>query len=311
VTVATGARDEAMAYLRRFVVAVGDKAEGLAQAADGFARLGRFDDAFELAARAKNPDGALHELAQIPLGLALAHRGEFAAALPHLTIGEPDAVVLTARLRVRIALGDLTGATKDAREARDVEEPTPEMRAAVADVQTLGQRLQELRRSAAESVVRSEPGQKALEQFACAEYLFLRGEWLGRVEALVNEALAADEKPGAAFGLRAVLYLERGRLATALADAEQAIVLATDDCRGYLARGRVRQERGAEGALTDLEKAVTLSQRRDGTVLHAWAAALAQAGRREEALAAQREASRLLPSNIEVREQLRELEAVK
>jgi hypothetical protein len=46
-------------------------------------------------------------------------------------------------------------------------------------------------------------------------------------------------------------------------------------------------------------------------VLHAWAAALAQAGRREEALAAQREASRLLPSNIEVREQLRELEAVK
>ena len=44
--------------------------------------------------------------------------------------------------------------------------------------------------------------------------------------------------------------------------AEQAITLTPDDYRGYLARGRVRLEREAEGALPDLEKAAALSQRK-------------------------------------------------
>jgi tetratricopeptide (TPR) repeat protein/transglutaminase-like putative cysteine protease len=310
-TIATGARDEALGYLRRFVIAVGDDAEGLARAAEGFARLGRFDDAYDLASRAMTETGSLHELTRLPLGLALAHRGDFSAALKHLARVEPDALVLTARLRTRVALGDLSGAAQDAGRARAVDDPTPELQAAVADVQALAQRLQDWRRTAAPRMGRTSPGQKAMEQFLCADFLHSRAEWPTRVDALLTEALAGDAKPGAAFGLRAVLHLERGRLAKALTDAEEAITRAADDYRGYFVRGRVRLERGTDGALADLEKAAGLSQRKDGATLHAFATALVQAGRRAEALAIQREAVSLQPTNAEFQELLRELEAGK
>jgi transglutaminase-like putative cysteine protease/tetratricopeptide (TPR) repeat protein len=304
-TVAAGKRDEALGYLRRLVIAAGDDAEGLAHAADGYARLGRFDDAYELAARAKGEDGKLPDSALAPLGLALAHRGEFAQALKTLSLVEPDADVLTARIRTRIALGDLGGAVQDADKERGLEEPTPELRAAVAEAQALAGRLRELRRA----VGQGEAPRPALERFVCAEHLHNRSEWPGRVEALLAEALSGEVRPGPAFGLRAVLHLEHGRLTKALADAEQAVALAPDDYRGYLARGRVRFERGVNGALADLEKAVELSRRRDAAALHALAAALAQTGRKPEAVQAQREAAKLRPEDKELQEQLREYES--
>ena len=80
---------------------------------------------------------------------------------------------------------------------------------------------------------------------------------------------------------------------------------------GFLARGRVRYERGGAGALADLEKAAELSRGQDAAVLHALAAALAQAGRKTDALVAQREAVRLAPNKSEFRQQLQELEPKK
>ncbi|HEX4591850.1 MAG TPA: hypothetical protein VH120_18070, partial [Gemmataceae bacterium] len=93
----------------------------------------------------------------------------------------------------------------------------------------------------------------------------------------------------------------------ALPDAEMAIRLAPQDFHGYLGRGRVLFERGSNG-LADLQKAVELSKRSDPAALNAYAAALAQAGKRTEAVAAQREATKLRPDAIEYQEQLRELE---
>jgi tetratricopeptide (TPR) repeat protein len=302
VTVATGKRDEALGYLRRFVAAVGEDAEGLARAADGYARVGRFDDAFELASRAKAPDGSTPDLAHAPLGLALAHRGEFAPALKNLSIVPLDASVLAARIRCRLALGDVAGAVEDAERERAVDDSTPELRRLVSDVRSVEKRFQDLRPAATGP---------AWERFVCAEYLHSRNEWPGRVSELLTEALAGDNRPGPALALRAVLHLEGGRLARALADAEQAITLSPQEYRGYLARGRVRYERGSAGALADLEKAAELSRRQDATVLHTLAAALAQAGRNGDALATQRAAVQLAPNNAEFRQQLQELETKK
>jgi len=67
-------------------------------------------------------------------------------------------------------------------------------------------------------------------------------------------------------------------------------------------------ERGGDKALADLEQAAKLSERKDAEVLHWLAAALAQAGRMEEALTTQREAVKLKPEDREMVEQLRELE---
>jgi tetratricopeptide (TPR) repeat protein/transglutaminase-like putative cysteine protease len=297
---ADGKPDEALGYLRRLVVAVGDDPDGLARAADDSVRLGRFDDAFELAGRAKGEDGQLIDLAYRPLGLALAHRGAFAEALRHLEKLEPDADVLTARLRARLALGDLTGAADDAARAKQIEEPTPELRRLAGRVSDLTRRRDE---------VASAGPPSAVEKFVCAEFFYGAGQSPERVDALLSEALADGGRLGPALGLRAVRQVGRGRLTQALADAEQAITLSPEDHRGYLARGRVRLERGRGDSLADLERAVTLSRRNDGDALHALAAALAQAGRKDQALAAQREAVKLEPGNKEFQEQLRELDS--
>ena len=125
---------------------------------------------------------------------------------------------------------------------------------------------------------------------------------------MLAEALAGDKPLGPAFGLRAVLSADRGRLVKSLPDAEKAIRLAPKDYRGYLARGRVLFERGG-GGLADLQRAVELSKHTDAAVLHAYAAAALQAGKREDAIAAEREAVKLRPEVSEYQDQLTELTA--
>ncbi len=296
----SGAKDEALGYLRRLIVAAGNHPEALALAADGCARLGRFDDALELGQRAKGEDGRLVPLAHRPLGLALAQRGKLTEALEHLSKIDPDAATLAARIHARLALGKLADAEADADRAAGIEDLTPELKRAVAAVRALVERCAALRRQS---------DSPAVERFACAEYLAAQGQWPERGDALLTEALTADARFGPAYGLRAVRHLDRGRLVQALRDAEQAIQLSPEDYRGYSVRGRVRLERGTEGALADMTKAAELSGRKDAATLNALAAALAQAGRKDEALKAQREALKLRPEDPELREQLRELEA--
>jgi tetratricopeptide (TPR) repeat protein len=149
----------------------------------------------------------------------------------------------------------------------------------------------------------------AVEALVCAEQSYQDGRSSERVAALLARAFPAEGEIGPAYGLRSQLALDRGRLARAMADAERAVALSPGEWRGYYVRGRVRLERGQEGALTDLARAAELTGRRDALALHWLAAALAQQGRAAEALAAQREAVGLRPHDPELLEQLRLLEA--
>jgi tetratricopeptide (TPR) repeat protein len=299
-TIVTGKREDAVAYLRRLTVVAADDPGSLAIAAEGYARVGRFEDALDLANRTKGENGQMPPPARTAVGLALAHQGEAAKALELLTGPDPDATVLVARIRARLAIGDLSGAAADADAAKAVEEPTAELRSITKQVQTLVNRRDDLAK--ADSKV--EPA--AVEKFVCAEHFYAAGQSADRVTAL----LAAAESVGPAYGLRAVVAIDRGRLTKALPDAEKAIRLAPKDHRGYFARGRVVFERGnAPAAVADLRKAVELSRRTDAAALHALAAALAQAGHRDEAVAAEREAIKLRPDVAEYQELLAELVA--
>jgi tetratricopeptide (TPR) repeat protein/transglutaminase-like putative cysteine protease len=301
-SVATGKRDEALGYLRQLTAAADGDAEVFAAAAEGFARLGRFDDALDMAGKAKDADGQMPQPARRAVGLALADRGEPAKAIELLTGPDPDATVLVARMRARFAVGDLAGAADDAAASKTIEEPTAELKAAARQVQALMKRRGDL--------VKAGGDERAVDRFVCAEHLYEGGTSSDRVTALLNEALAAGPC-GPAFGLRALMAVDHGRLVKASPDAEKAIQLAPSDFRGYLARGRIQFERGGDSALPDLAKAVELSKRTDAAALHAYAAALAKAGKRDEAAAAQREAVKLRPDVAEYQEQLAEFVAKK
>ncbi len=116
--------------------------------------------------------------------------------------------------------------------------------------------------------------------------------------------LAATLKLGPLTAWSARQALEHGKLTVALAEAEKAIALSPAYSVGYYVRGRVRLERGMDGALTDFLKAADLTQRKDADVLHALADALHRGGRLKEALTVQREAVKLKPNDAEMADQL-------
>ena len=89
-----------------------------------------------------------------------------------------------------------------------------------------------------------------VEAFVCADWLSRNGETASAERLLAK----AGEMP-AAHGLRAALAVERGRLVEALPDAEAAVQDAPAEWTGWYARGRVRFERGLDGATADLAKA--------------------------------------------------------
>jgi tetratricopeptide (TPR) repeat protein len=149
---------------------------------------------------------------------------------------------------------------------------------------------------------------RAVECCVCAEHFWKEGRPAAEVEGLLRPACADDFAVAPAFALRGWLALERGRLAAALADAERAVALGQREPLAYLVRGRVRLERGAAGALDDLQKAAELSGRKDAVVLHWLAAGLFRRGQVEAALQAQREAVKLRPGDAELKGQLEEFE---
>jgi tetratricopeptide (TPR) repeat protein len=125
---------------------------------------------------------------------------------------------------------------------------------------------------------------------------------------LLGTALSSGVEFGVAYGLRGLLALERGRLASALPDAERAVTASPKEAVGYFVRGRIRLERGQADALADLKKAAELSNRKDAFVLHWMAAALQKEGNKADALATQRQAVQLRPKDPELIQQLQELE---
>lgn len=297
---------EALKFLRRYTVAVDGDPDGLAKAADYHLRLGRRDDAIELAARSiQEKDNSLARRTQ---GLVRFYRGECAEAAADLDKADLDADVLAGRVRCQLALGRLSGAIKWAEQADKAGAPTPELLRAIALTLRLTQR-----RKVVASELRMPPDQvekwdAAIDRFVCAEHAYLTARPIAQVESLLGPIFADQVEIGSAYALRGLLALEKGRLTRALPDAEKAIALAPKDSRGFYVRGRVRLERANAQALADLVQAAALSRRKDPSVLHWLAAAQNQAGQKADALATQREAVKLKPNDKEFVKQLRELE---
>lgn len=268
-------RAAALDYLRRYTLAVSQDAGGLALAAETYFKLGRLDDALELAQRSR--EVRFHEKAQRVLGLVYLVRGDDARAITHLEKAEPDAVVLAAWVEAALNLGRVGELESLLRQAARVERPTDELARICDRARRVAARRAELARQAPKAAA------AALDAAACAE---AGGQ---RVERLLSAALASPAAIGPAYALRGRLALGRGELRAAAADAEKAIALSPADAGGYYVRGRVRLEREAAGAVDDLEKAVRLSRRHDAVMLLGLAEALEQAGRVGEALRVARE----------------------
>ena len=77
----------------------------------------------------------------------------------------------------------------------------------------------------------------------------VRADRCPRSKRRLAAALPDGVTLGPAYGLRGLLELEQGRLTIALADADKAVSLSPAEALGYLVRGRVRLERGTDGAL--------------------------------------------------------------
>jgi tetratricopeptide (TPR) repeat protein len=303
--VASGARADALDHLRRYELAVEGDDAGMLTAADYYLRLGRLDEAFDLATRAGKP--RFHEQAHRILGLIYRQRGQHAQAVVHLGKADPDAVVLEALIRSHLALGQLKEAVERADQGDRIEDAPAGLRQAVIMANSLAERRAEVLKAAKVPAGREEVWNNAAAKFVCAEYAWREDRPAAEVETLLA-TMPDGVTLGPAYGLRGLLALEHGRLSKALADAEKSVALSPAEELGYQVRGRVRLERGAEGALADLTKAVELSGHRDATALHWLAAARFRAGQVAEALAAQREAVKLRPKDRELTEQLKEFE---
>jgi tetratricopeptide (TPR) repeat protein len=297
---------ETLDYLRRYALAVNDDLNGLLKAADYYYRLKHYDEAYELASKAR--DLRFHERAQRLLGQVLLQRGDHARALFHLDKAEIDAVVAEGLLRCCLELGDLTKLKDRVEQIKGLTiKASAELTATLDRATLLLTRRAELDR---ELLAPAEAGEKwaiALDAIARAEGAYRDGS-VDRVPALLAPALASKPEIGAAYAWRGRLSLEHGKLTAALDDAERAIRLSPAYAMGYYVRGRVRQERGDKTALDDLKRAVELNGKKDADMLHYLAEALHRAGQRDAALTAQRLAVKLKPQDKEMAEQLRAFE---
>jgi tetratricopeptide (TPR) repeat protein len=299
---------EALDALRRYSAAVAKEPAGLARAADYYLRLGRLDDALELATRAVNEGSK--SAARRTLGLVAFQRGKYAEALTELDEVDVDPAVLEALIRSNLALCQLAKAIKQTERAAKLDKPTPEVLECCKLVLQLRQRRKTVLAGAPVLNGRAQAYEEAADCFVSAEHVYASrsGESRTGIDALLKGAFPEGVELGAAYALRGLLALERGRWTQAAADADKAIKLAPKEARGYYVRGRMRLEAGNKDALADLARAAELSERKEAPILHWLAAALHKEGKNAEALAAQREAVKLKPNDAELEEQLRELE---
>jgi tetratricopeptide (TPR) repeat protein len=304
----TNDRDAALDYLRRYTVSVGSDVEGLVTAAEFHLRLGRYEDAFDLASRAR--EERFDARAQAVLGLVYLCQGDFAKAAFHLERGEPNAPVVSGLMRCYVQLGKLRAAEEQLQRADKLTKRTDDLASMAAVVRELLGRRETLLSRAGVSGDQRDIWRNALGHYVCAEHAWEAGRPPEQVEALLKPVAQEGVDYGPAHALRGVLALECGQLSKALSEAEQALQCDARCANCYYVRGRVRLERGVEGALADLRQAAELSERKNAAVLHWLARALVQAGRLHDALATQREAVKLKPGDARMAEQLREFDAL-
>ncbi len=292
---------KALHYLRRYTLLAKKDIDRLLIAADLHLRLGRLDDAYELAQRARQI--RYHPGTQRILGIVHLRRDQPAKAAYHLERTDPDAEVIEGLIRSHVALGNLvqtrvavgkiaklTSAPKSLREAEILALQLMVRRA------TIWNSLKVPRKQAKEA-------SRAVDILVCAELAHAKGRTNRAIE-LLDKTDNHFAPLGPAKALRGLLALESGRLRQASKLAAQAICLSPKGSQGFYVRGRVRHEREQPEALNDLEKAAELSKRQDGRILHWLAAAQFDAGKVKEAIATQEEARRLLPGAPDVVGQL-------
>jgi tetratricopeptide (TPR) repeat protein len=307
VSLALGKQDEAVGYLRRYIAAVGDDFDGLLSAAEFSLRLHHWDDAFDLASKAR--DQKFHEKEQRILGLVYLHRGDYAKAAEHLDKADADDEVLVGLIQANLALGALREAAYRAEKAAKLDKRSPELSADCEHVVELLKRREELSKQEPAPAGKEADWADALDRIVCGEDALEDGSSSDSVSALIAPVFDKGLEMGAAFALRGRAAMGRGRLTAALADAEHAVKLAPREAGGYYVRGLVRLERAdLPGAVADLEKAGQLTESRDAGVLHAYASALHSSGRLTEALDVQQKAVKLKPKNKEMADQLKALE---
>jgi tetratricopeptide (TPR) repeat protein/transglutaminase-like putative cysteine protease len=297
----------ALEYLRRYTVQAADDPTALALAADFHLQLGRYDEAYDLATRAR--DAGEEKLTERTLGLAYLHRGDYEKALDHLEAADLDITVFQGRIRTLLGLGRLDRAVKFAeRVRREVAswEDEETVKLLFAALGALDKRRQAV--LAEVPPAKAAEWRPAVDALVCAEQAAADSRPAEEIETLLAPAFRDGVEIGPAFALRAQLAVDKGRLLKALGDAERAVTLSPKDSRGYYVRGRVRLERGEKTAMDDLAKAAELSAHKDAFVLHWLATAQYQAGQKAAALATQREAVKLRPKEREMAEQLRDFE---
>jgi tetratricopeptide (TPR) repeat protein len=298
--------EKALDYLRRYTILAGNDLDRLLKAADLHFRMGRLEDAFELAQRAR--DIRFHPQTQRLLGLIHLKRNEFEQGVFHLERADVDSEVVEGLIRGYLALGKLGEARRIAEKIAGLE-PVP-LSLRQTEVVLLRVRLRKAM-LAKDIHVKPEKAKalgRALNSFVCAELAYNENQPGAVVFNLLESVFREKVDLGPAYALRGLMALQKGYLRNALADAEKALVLGPKDSLAFLVRGRVRLERLDSGALSDLEQAVALSKRKDGRILHWLAAAQHQAGRYADALANQRQAAVLRPRDPEIIRQLQDLE---
>jgi tetratricopeptide (TPR) repeat protein/transglutaminase-like putative cysteine protease len=299
-------KNEALDYLRRYSVAVGDDRDGLLYAATCYLHLARLDDALELALRARQLKFSAKT--QRVLGLIYSRQGDTAKAVFHLGRADLDAEVLRELLAGYLALGKLGEAIELCVHCERFTQEVPELAEIGRTLRQLAVRRGALLKIPGVSDKNKAMWAEAVDAFLCADLAYSQGRPVGQIEALLAPALAQPMPFGPALALRGLLHLEQGRLAKALADAERALAVSPWEARAYYVHGRVLLERDHPIALLDLARAAWLSGQGDGKILHWLAAAQYRAGQRGQGLLVQRQALALLPADAEVLEQLQQLQ---
>jgi tetratricopeptide (TPR) repeat protein len=114
-------RGETLKYLHRYMVAVEDDANGLAQAAEWSCSLGYYEEALDLADRSTKlkPNAKAWQV----LGLVYLHRQDFTQALTFLEKTTLSGPAFLGRLRCNLALGRLDKVIELANQLGTIEKP--------------------------------------------------------------------------------------------------------------------------------------------------------------------------------------------
>ena len=299
---ANGDHPQSLRYLRRYLVSVGDDFHAMLDAADLCLSLSRFDDAEELALRARQEK--FHIDIQRILGLVAYHRKDYQQAVHHLSRCDPIPSVIAGLIQSYIPLGELREAERQWHRLQNRRIPIKgELVLPINQLKGLLARRKEIL-----NVIRPSTRAKSIwiihiDLFVCAEHTHLQGQ-AKLAKSLLDRAL--DGKTfGAALALRAEMNLEQGRLIDAFKQVNRALEMDAVEARAWFVRGRIYFEREKmQEAVSDLEKAVVLSQHKDVKILKALSQAQWQAGLKARAKQTIEEALRIAPSNVNLKKLL-------